>query len=236
MEENKPKGTLAFLFSPDELKSFFQNYLLVLCLLEGFLFFGCFISYLSAQGQEFPWKFYLFSAFSAPIALTLVFGLTLKVFDAHFFSASVGQDGQGQELRSRSRADLLLGLGRQVPVLLWFVILLLATGLLYKLDDIAAFVVATGEAAARYLLILIGSLMGGLTLLCVLWIAFNYLLKKRRMDQNHQFRMEVLQRTGVVLIDSGRMNLAEGQAAAEGMISHQEGEDDNLPLVPRLRR
>ncbi len=235
MDEFKTRGILAAIYSRKELKSLFQNYLLVLCLLEGFLFFGCFVTYLAGDATEFPWKLYLFAAFSAPVALTLVFGLTLKVFDAHF-SPPCAQESV-TSLSAGSRLDMLYGLTRQVPLLLWLFLLLVSTGLLYKMDDIAHYLVQTGEAAARTLLMALGALSGAAMLLAVLWLVLNYLLRRRKMEQNHLYRMEVLQRTGMVLLEDGASSepsSSSGQTAP--MLIDKNSPDEKFPILPRFGR
>jgi len=87
------------IFSRSELKNFFLTYLATMLSIEGLVFFISFISQLSKNESEFPWKPYLFLAFGAPIAVTFIFGVIVLAFDKYFFNT---QDVSGVSSSSRN--------------------------------------------------------------------------------------------------------------------------------------
>ncbi len=80
---------IADTFEDKEIKHLFFNYLTTMLVIEGGVFFFCFINHLVTPDSVFPWKPYLFATFITPIAITFIFGLILLTFNRFFFRDSI---------------------------------------------------------------------------------------------------------------------------------------------------
>ena len=76
---------VASTFDRRGLNNFFVNYLTTMMVIEGLIFFFCFVNHLATESSVFPWKPYLFATFIAPIAITFVFGLIILTFNKYFY-------------------------------------------------------------------------------------------------------------------------------------------------------
>jgi len=222
-------------YSRNELKKFFSGYLLMMGVVEGLIFFVCWISYLSAGQVLFPWKAYLLAAFIAPVAISFLLGVIVYGFNKYLFSREEPATADGSE-HQPNRFDEVMRSLRQVPFLVALLLLVLAGGIIYKLDAIVGYVASAGEQAANYLFILLAVVLGVATLVSLVWMVLSYRLRCRRLDLLHKYRMEVMERTGMVMLEDETLIDRNGRVVefpAAGM-HPARGRSDELALLPPL--
>lgn len=227
--KKKDKPGLALSFSEKEVKNLFFNYLTAILLIEGLIFFFCFIDHLASKDSVFPWKAYLFATFLTPVAITFVFGLILLLFNGFFFghkdSAPKGR-GYSGSWHKGERIDTFVQLIHQLPLLLCLFLLIVATALAYKLEDVLIFVAQAGVTTGKYLFFtLIGILVLG-AIAGAVWVALNYRLKTKSLKADHQYRMQLMERMGMAIMDDGSM------VDKQGRIVYQNGPDADVGALP----
>ncbi|GAB4564368.1 MAG: hypothetical protein Tsb0017_24140 [Geothermobacteraceae bacterium] len=233
-----PPTGVAGLYSKTELRRFFSGFLLVLGVAEGLIFFFGWISFLAGGQVAFPWKACLIAAFLVPVALCFLLGLTVYGFNRYLIQDADGERAARPDGRPANRFEEAMLSLRQVPFLVALLLLVLGGGLVYKLDAIVAFVVQAGGEAARYLFILLLVVLGVAALVTLVWMLLSYRLRCRRLDRLHQFRMEVIERTGMVLMEDETLIDRDGQVVRqppEGRNAIDIGGED-LTLLPALPR
>lgn len=183
-------------WDPLERRYVFNSFLIVVALVEVLIFVVTAIWQIDegvlggpVKVISFPWKEYLFAAFTAPLVLLFLFGMIVRGFQA--FGPEPG-DGEGQRLEGRStrrrhRFQFFLGLAAFLGLLiLWFYgkqVLGLA----------ALFFKALGLGGA-YLLVAVLALAA---LYLPLRLILNYRLQKKAME--YQYLEYLAERHGVVL-------------------------------------
>lgn len=208
---------LAASFSEQEVKNLFFSYLTAMLLVEGLIFFFSFINHLATEGSVFPWKPYLFATFITPVAITFVFGMILLTFNRFFFGKRMdrgdefdtpfvsGGWGKGERITG------FLQLIHRLPLLFSMFLLIAATALAYKLEDITIYLARAGATTAQYLFYtLIGVLVVGAVAVAI-WVALSYRLKNKTLAADHQYRMQLMEQFGMVLMEDGTMIDKQGQ-------------------------
>lgn len=241
--QEKPQSGLrgvAGLYTRDEIKKFLSGYLLLMAVIEGFVFFVCWVSYLSADQQAFPWKAYILASFVTPVAIAFVFGVIIFGFNKYLFNSDAevaGATEATEERRPNRFEEAMLSL-RQVPFLIALLLLVLAGGMVYKLDAIVGFMTRAGEQAANYLFILLLTVLGGASLVTLVWMALSYRLRCKRLDYLHRYRMEVMERTGMVLLEDETLVDRDGQVVElpDTRAPRQGLSGDELTLLPGMKR
>lgn len=232
--------SLAGLYSRDEVKKFLSGYLLTLAVVEGFIFFVCWISYLSGGQLLFPWKAYILASFMTPIAISFLLGMIVFGFNKYLFARdepALSAASVGVADVQPNRFDEVMRSLRQVPFLVALLLLVLSGGIIYKLDAIVGFMASAGEQAANYLFILLCVVLGVASLVSLVWMVLSYRLRCRRLDLLHKYRMEVMERTGMVMLEDetvidrdGRVIDTQSALAA----SQVRPRSDELALLPPL--
>jgi len=236
---------VATLFDNFELKDFFKNYLILMGIVEVFIFFVSFVSQLGPDNVPFPWKSYAFASFIIPIAITFLLGVFVIAFNKYLFikdplphDISLYPMGDNEQKRYINKLHLFLHSIRQVPFLLSLLILVICSIVFYKLDAILLFIGHAGEEAARYILISAGVLLAVATVFGLIWIIMNYSLCKKKMDYQFRYKKEVMDRLGLVVLDDNRVIDKQGNVIApentKGLELTTNMNDDNLPLLPSL--
>ena len=241
--DEKLKG-IANLFDKTELKSFILNYLIILMVIEGLIFFVCFVIHLSSPDAAFPWRPYIFASFIAPVAITFMFGVVILFFNKYLYdySHSTSKDlaaGFGGDLSSPSKLQVALNITRQVPFLLGLLMLVLAAGIIYKIDDILIFIGHAGERAAFYLLASLGVLLGVAAVFAMVWMYLSYRLRREKLNHQYQYRRDVAERLGLVILDDNSVFDREGKSISldnsTKQITDKPHEDDqSITLIPTL--
>ncbi|MEJ2200153.1 MAG: hypothetical protein P8X63_03935 [Desulfuromonadaceae bacterium] len=239
--EEKLKG-IANLFEKAELKSFILNYLIILMVIEGLIFFVSFIVHLTTPDAGFPWRPYIFAAFIAPVAITFMFGIVILFFNKYIFEYShvTTKDiaGFGGDLASGSKLQTALNITRQVPFLMGLLLLVLAAGILYKIDDILIFIGHAGERAAFYLLVALGVLLAVAAVFGMVWMYLSYRLRQEKLNHQYQYRKDVADRLGLVILDDNSVFDREGKSisldGSKALPADTKASDDSITLIPTL--
>jgi len=236
---------LAAAFEPAEVKKLFFSYLITVLSVEGVIFFLCYINLLVTDSHSFPWKPYLFGSFIAPIATTFIFGLILLIFNRFFFNQS---PPSVENLRSvpldfgmgkGDRIAFFLQVVHRLPILLSMVLLIAATALAYNLDIIVVYMAQVGASTARYLFF---TLIGVLVVVAIgiaVWMILSYRLRQKSMQTGHQYRMQLMEQFGMVLLEDGTMINQEGEVVYQQdmatSISYSEPAED-VELIEEAAR
>ncbi|ORJ62085.1 hypothetical protein [Geothermobacter hydrogeniphilus] len=235
---------VAGLYSRNELKKILSGYLLLMAVVEGFIFFVCWISYLSRGQMVFPWKAYILASFITPVAITFLLGVIVYGFNRYLFARDETFPAAGtvsDAERQPNRFDEVMRSLRQVPFLVALLLLVLAGGIIYKLDAIVGYVADAGAQAANYLFILLAVVLGVAALVSLVWMVLSYRLRCRRLDLLHKYRMEMLEQTGMVLLEDETVIDREGRVveypAGAGTRPSRRGDDlAVLPALPGRKR
>lgn len=240
--EEKLKG-IANLFDKSELKSFILNYMIILVVVEGLIFFVSFIVHLSASDAGFPWRPYIFASFIAPVAITFMFGIVVLFFNKYLYeySHTPNKDmvGFGGDLSAPSKLQMALHITRQVPFLLGLLLLVLAAGIIYKIDDILIFIGHAGERAAFYLLIALGVLLAVAAVFGMVWMYLSYRLRREKLNYQYQYRKDVAERLGLVILDDNSVFDREGKAisldnSTKAITGGSKQDNNSITLIPTL--
>ncbi|HDS16790.1 MAG TPA: hypothetical protein ENN66_09355, partial [Proteobacteria bacterium] len=213
--QKKPRPQLkgiAALFEREELKDLFRTYLITICVIEGFIFFVSFLSQLGPENVPFPWKSYFFSAFITPLVITFLLGVIVISFDRYLFGHQPPPGDSGEllpaTLETRGRIHkfhAFLYVIRQVPFLLGLLCLLALSALAYKLNDILAILGHVGERTAHYSFIGLAVLFAAAVIFGLIWMCMSYNLRKKTLEFEYQYRKDVVERTGLILIGQDRV-------------------------------
>lgn len=216
---------VASLFSQVEIKHFLKNYLIFIGIVEALIFFVSFIGQLGPETKGFPWKSYFFAAFIIPVAITFLLGIFVAGFNKYLYGQNPLYDENAftedpDAGKATLRTQAFLRTIRQLPFLFILVLLGLGAGIVYKIEDIFAFIARFGEKSAQYLLVSLGVLLAVGAFFAIIWMVLNYKLQKKAIDFRHQYKNEVIRRLGLVILD-------------DDTVLNQEGEILSPPAYPR---
>lgn len=158
---------------------------------------------------NFPWVVYFISLVVAPAALLLMVHLT----GVGLFRSLAGpeeDEAWQKKLPERIRRVYSLIQGAPIVVLLLGVILLGA--LIFFVDGALGILMRLAQTIEHYLPWILGSIA---VIACAGVIArawFGY--RSRRVAEEYAFRREVLEKTGVIIVDKGSMALPPGDTLA----------------------
>lgn len=207
--DKKDKHTgLATLFDGVELKSFFINYLWFIIAVEILIFLVSFLGNLGPDKGPFPWKFYFYVSFIAPVAITFLLGVFILAFNQFIFgnSPAAGEDGsvsaEADEGRSKLfQFNLFLTHIKKVPFLPLLFALVACTVLFYKLDAIFLFIFNAGEKMVTYSLVACGALLVAGLIFGIAWIVSNYKLSRKHMEHEYRYRNDVMDKLGFLIME-----------------------------------
>ncbi len=239
----RSKG-IAALFDKEELKDLFIKYLILIGVIEGFIFFVSFISQLGPENVPFPWKSYFFAAFIIPLTITFLLGVILIGFERYVYGSTptdynssgsaVGISVSEQQSRVQ-KFHAFVYVIRQVPFLLGLLTLVAFSGIAYKLDSILAIIGHIGERTAHYSLITLAVLLGVGVVLGLVWMFMSYNLRKKGMEYQYQYKKDVVEKTGLIILDDDRIMDQQGNLLGPGnvaQIEHQvDDDDDDEPVL-----
>ena len=227
---------LAETFEAEDVKKLFFNYLITILCIEGLILFLSYINLLATNSSHFPWKAYLFATFLAPIAATFIFGLILLIFNRFFFN----EPPPSIEHSRLSSPDFGMGKGERIalffqivhrlPVLLSMFLLIVATGIAYKLDAIVIYMAQVGATTAQYLFFAVIGLLVAAAIGIVIWMFLGYRLRHKSMQSGHQYRMQLMEQFGMVLLEDGTMLNKDGEVVYQqdgtAQISYSDQAED----------
>ncbi len=237
----QPKG-IAALFEKEEIKDLFRTYLITICVIEGFIFFVSFLSQMGPETVPFPWKSYFFAAFIVPLTITFLLGIIVISFDRYIFGhQGIGSEFSdifktGAETRSRiHKFHAFLYVIRQVPFLFGLISLVALSGIAYKLDDILAVIGDVGGRTAHYLFIGLAVVFAVAVVIGLIWMFLSYSLRKKTLEYQYQYKKDVIDKTGLVILGEDRMMDRNGQilsfGQAQQLIHEPKPDDDEKTLV-----
>lgn len=238
-----PVGVAAT-FDQKGLNSFFVNYLTTMLVIEGLIFFVCFVNHLATENSVFPWKPYLFATFITPIAITFVFGLIIMTFNKYFFRGAVespDQDSYAADI-SLNKGDRLTGFFQiihRLPFLLSLLLLIAATAIAYKMDDIVLYAAQAGAATAQYLFFTLVGVLIFIALGMATWMILSYRLRHNKMTTSHQYKMQLMNQFGMVLLEDGTMIDKSGNVVYQQEVAAQlgyESADDEVQLIEEVTK
>jgi membrane protein implicated in regulation of membrane protease activity len=235
---------VATLFETSEIKKYFKNYLILIGFAEAFIFFVSFVSQLGPENIPFPWRSYFFAAFIVPVAITFILGLCIVGFNSYLYGDSSAQAENviafPQDSPSRGylyKFQLLLYSIRQIPLLLGLILLGLCAGIIYKIDAILMFIGHAGEKTAQYLLLSLAVLLGVAAVFSLIWLVLNYKLRKKTMEYQYRYRRDVIEHTGMIILDDRTVIDREGNVMTHDSLpdTRNEKEQKNkLALLPKI--
>jgi len=240
---------LAATFEPAEVKKLFFSYLVTILSIEGLIFFLCYIYLLATENATFPWKPYLFATFIAPIATTFTFGLILLVFNRFFFNESpplhegLRSPAPGFGFGKGDRVATFFHVVHRLPVLFSMFLLIAATALAYKLDAIALYLTQVGAMTAQYLFYTLIGVLAAVAIGITVWMILSYRIRQKSLQTGHQYRMQLMDQFGMVLLEDGTMINQEGEVVyqQEGVLRNSASAqitcrtaDDDLELIEEV--
>jgi hypothetical protein len=233
---------VASLFDSVQLRAWFLHYLYFIVGVEILIFLVNFVGAIGPEKGPFPWKFYFFVAFTIPIAITFLLGIFILAFNKYLFGSSIFEDnkeaadGSPSERKSYLlKMNMFLNNMRHAPFLSVMFLLIMASVVAYKLDDIMLLLFNAGEKVIKYVLISIAILLIGGLIFGIFWIIANYKLRKRHMEQHFQYKKDVMTQMGLLIMDDETVINKDGKVIAEKdfkLIEMDQGEKKKFQILP----
>lgn len=236
-EQKRPSKGVAALFDITEIKTFLKNYIILVGIIEICIFSACFISQLGPGEIPFPWKTYFFAAFIIPVAITFLLGIFVMGFNKYLFGEtdSVNQPVElYPELSGKNylaKFQAFLNTIQQVPFLISLLLLGIVSGIIFKIDEIVAFISRAGERTAQYLLISLGIVLFAGTVFAFVWMILAYKLKKTAMQYKHQYKHEVAKQLGIIIMDDNTVIDQKGNIISNPMLPNN-ADENFFPSLP----
>jgi hypothetical protein len=234
---------LAGLYAPEQLRSYFLNYIYFIIGVELFIFLVSFMSNLGPEKGPFPWKFYFYVAFMVPVAITFLLGLFIIAFNRYIFGMNPSTEdpgypkGEDGDTKNKFlKFNTMLHSLHHIPFVPTLFVLVIGSVLVYKIDDIFLFVFKAGEKVLYYIAIAAAVLLGAGVIFGLIWVISNYLLSKKHMEQEYEYRKDVMKTMGFLILDdnmvidkAGRVIMRNPpQALLEGDVQLM----DNVKILP----
>lgn len=207
--EKKKFLGIACLFNEKELKGLFIRYIHLIIIVEISLLLIMLAGYAAGKTEPFPTKLYLFLAFGIPLAATFLLGVVVQAFDEYIGGERAAADGhpptpRRHEPQGAERArNALWRVVARVSHPGKIVLLLSGAYFLYHLDGLLGFMVRAGSKTYHALILLTALLIGGATLIGLLWLVSIYRLERNRMDHRYQYRRDILKGLDLMMMDDG---------------------------------
>lgn len=245
-KRHRPHGKVvgvASTFDSRELKNFFVSYLTAMLVIEGLIFFFCFINHLATDSTDFPWKPYLFATFITPIAITFVFGLIILTFNKFFFRGAVEEPPDEAALSAAAlnkgdRLGFFFHIVHRMPFLLSLLLLIVGTASAYNLDSVVLYAAQAGATTAQYLFFTMIGVLAVAILGLATWMLLSYRLRQTTLTSSHQYKMQLMDQFGMVLMDDGTMLDKDGNVVYQQHAATQLGytdPDEDVPLLEELK-
>ncbi len=209
---------IATLFEREELKDLFIKYLILIGVIEGFIFFVSFISQLGPENVPFPWKSFFFAAFIVPLTITFLLGIIVLGFDRYLYGHQPEDDDSDRrhlsvaEQQSRiQKFHAVMYVIRQIPFLLGLLLLVVLAAVGYKLDEILAVIGHIGEETVFYVSVALAVVLGAALVMGLIWMFMSYNLRKKSMEYQYQYKKDVVEQTGMIILDDDRIMDKEGK-------------------------
>ncbi|MCT4533901.1 hypothetical protein [Halodesulfovibrio sp.] len=169
----------------------------------------------------FPWKAYLVAVLLAPIAVMFIIQIIGMGFNRFINGDPVMEHVDNEHIPEKMRSWIHLINGMPTTILLAG--FLFVGMLLYNMDIIIGFILKLGEVAAELAIWISVGLVSAWIISYVCKMYFMY--RTRRVSEEYAFRREVLEKTGIAIIDQktaitpdGRMLIADSSSKGNGPI------------------
>lgn len=234
---------LAGLFDDYERKELFRKYIYFLGWVEVLIFVVAYLYQLGDTGVEqvgavehgFPWKTYFFIAFVVPVGITFLIGVVISGFNKYMTGAEDREEDSPEAEHAASpgvdKSSRMAKLQRMVvwvqrlPFLALLILVGISAGFIYKLDAILGFLEHVGEKSVNILLMSGAALLGIASVFGFILIVLNYQLRKKTMA--YQYRSEMADRFGLIILDDNTVLSGEGKLLVQG-----RKWKDSVPLLP----
>ena len=241
-EHEEQKKSLTDLFSTKELKTFFLRYLTIIGCLEIFIFVIALFSILEPYPSSFPWRQYFYASFAIPIGITFILGIIIIAFNTFYFKDVKHFESDHLESVDMSKARIFLNLSWQFQFVLFLLVLGLGALFMFHMDDILALMANAGERALNAILIFTGILFTGAILFGFIYLWFHYKLRKKRMEHAYQYKWELMNRTGMLILDDNTVIDKEGKIINRPGVFHDQANHiktisaKDVSLLPNIPR
>lgn len=242
MDENNKHVGVAQLFNDTQLKTYFINYLHFIVAIEILIFLVSCVGYLGASNEPFPWKFYFYVAFLVPIAITFLLGVFILAFNKYVFGQNSLQDemttgalGEPAPRNFTIRLQTFLSQTRRIPFLMILFLLVVGALIFYYLDAILLFLANAGEKALQYVLIAAAVVLISGVVITVVWLLANYKLRVKMMEQEYQYKNDVMDRMEMLIMDDKTVISKDGKVISSGdlpSIANNSIETDDVQFLP----
>ncbi len=227
---------IASFFKEPELKQLFLRYIQLVIFVEIIILIMILAGYAANKPEPFPTKLYLFLAFGVPLAITFLLGAVIQAFGKFIYGENASKKEHREESTSVvAAAPRWLGHGLwrtlvDAPYLVKMLLFLAGIIFLFKLEDLLGFILKVGSQAFDSLILVGGLLIGGATLLGLAWMLVVYRLKNKQMDYQHQYRRDILEQLGFMILDDETVVDKSGNIVPTRELK-QVGESD-IELTP----
>lgn len=220
----KKRVGIASMLDKSEIKEYFDTFFILVLGIEFVIFVAHFIGSIGPDKGAFPWKQYFFVSFIAPIVLTFLVGLVIIGFNYYIFGEEYARQKEGNAPEEPGSKKLLysaksfIGLLHQMPVLAGLFTIGLGSVILYKLDVILKVIGHVGERTAFYIFIALAILVAGALIFLLFWMFWKFRLHKLEMERRWEFRRQVMEKSGLIILDNNVVLNEEGQVLVSGEI------------------
>lgn len=156
---------------------------------------------------HFPWIGYLVSVVLVPALVMLVIHLLSLGFTRTLEGDGTRDFGAGGEGAVSGRVGTFYALVRGAPTVILFAGFVLMGAAVYYLDGVMALLLKLGDSFQTVAIWLVAALAGAWTVSTVVRMFLVY--KSRQMEAEYAFRREVLERTGMVILEAKHMPTTE---------------------------
>ena len=117
--------------------------------------------------------------------------------------------------RKGERISTFLEVIHRLPLLFSMLLLIAATALAYKLEDIVIYAAQAGATTAQYLFYTLIGVMATAALGVAAWMFLSYRLKSRTLSADHHYRMKLMEHFGLVQLEDGTVLDRQGRVVHE---------------------
>ncbi len=221
MNKIKKRIGIAAMFNNNEIKEYFNTFLILIGGIETVILFSHFLGSTGQNQSYFPWKHYLFVSFIAPVIMVVVVGLIVVGFNFYMFgdkkqkpvdvnSAFVND----KEKKFWNSSKYLFSIIGQIPVLAGFFILCLGALFLYKLDVILEIFGLIGERTMFYVFIALAAFVTGSLIFLLCWLFWKFRLRKIELQNESEFKKKVIETTGLIILNNNIVLDKDGNIVA----------------------
>lgn len=246
MKKNNGKGPIgiATMLERQEIKEYFNAFFILIGSIELVIFLAHFIGSIGPAKSPFPWKQYFFISFISPLVILIIVGLIVVGFNNYIFGDNLSPtDIEAPSFRDTAGARLTYSFRhffsaiRQIPVIVGFFVLSISAVILYRFDMILRFIGDVGEKTAFYGLVVLSVAAGGALIFLLFWLFWDFRLHKYKLERQWEFKKQVMEKTGLIILDNNVVLNEEGKAIEfDGILEQLENdvlEERKIPLISK---